>query len=186
MANHMDTRVSVTGLTEKGISYLNKMFELPKGEYEVNTSELLERMYGEVPEDFGRDYAIDKLGAKWVYGYMEYAEDGEAEISLTSAWSVPIQFLQNLADQLTVVQGEGKPVVYGSYFDEGYDPCGAFVFATGYEDIEDIYGNDCEEEVDQDKMWDDDEYLESIYESVAQSRDRMLSGYYEYLQEIAQ
>lgn len=186
MANHMDTRVSVTGLTERGISYLEKLFEIPEGEYEVGTTQFLERLYGELPEGYDRGYITEKLGSKWLNGYMEYAEDGEAELSLTSAWSVPVNFLETLVNQLMVVQGESRPVVYGSYFDEGYDPCGAFVYAPGYEDIEDLYGYDCEEQVDTDQMWEDDEYLEGIYENVAEARDRMLSGYHEYLQEIAE
>lgn len=186
MANHMDTRVSVKGLTEQGISYLKNLFEIPEGEYEVDTTQFLERLYDELPEGYDRGYITEKLGSKWLNGYMEYAGDGEAELSLTSAWSVPVDFLMTLVNQLTVVQGGSTPVVYGSYFDEGYDPCGAFVYAMGYEDIEDLYGYDCEEQVDTDQMWDDDEYLESIYENVAEARDRMLSGYYEYLQEIAQ
>lgn len=184
MANHMDTRVSVTGLTERGISYLEKLFELPEGEYEVTTEQFLERLYGELPEDYDRSYITEKLGSKWMYGYMEYADGEEAELSLTSAWSVPVSFLETLANQLAVVQGENPPVVYGTYLDEGYDPCGAFVYAVGYEDIEDVYGYNCEEEVDTDQIWEDDEYSESIYESLAEARDRMLSGYYQIQQEL--
>ena len=54
----------------------------------------------------------------------------------------------------------------------------------GYEDIEDLYGYDCEEQVDTEQIWEDDEYLESIYENVTSARDRMLSAYYQIQQEL--
>ena len=120
MANHMQTYVSVIGLTERGISYLEKLFKIPDGEYEVGTTQFLERLYGELPEEYpNREYITEKLGSKWLNGTMQYAEDGEAELSLESAWSVPVNFLETLANQLAVVQGEAPPILYGTYFDEG-------------------------------------------------------------------
>jgi hypothetical protein len=64
-------------------------------------------------------------------------------------------------------------VVYGTYEDDGYDPIGAFVYAVGYDDIEDY------DEVETDKMFQDDDYMEEIYDGLYELRDSLYEGYLE-------
>jgi hypothetical protein len=71
----------------------------------------------------------------------------------------------------------GDVVVYGTYEDESYDPIGAFVYAVDYDDIEDY------EEVEHDKIFEDDDYLEEMYNGLYELRDSLYEGYLEVIEE---
>ena len=180
MANHMECYVKVENLTQEGADLLRKILEPAGGDSQVYTDELLERLYGATEEQFEeREYRIDNIGAKWVAANLEYLEDGEAEISSTSAWSVPYQMYLRLVELLVEVSPD--VLLTGTYEDEGYDPCGAFIIANNYDDIEDVFGTD---DIDYDKLWDDDDYRDSISDELNKEVSYMRSAYFEYLQEI--
>ena len=97
-------------------------------------------MYGdEAPKEYDRGWVCDNLGAKWVYSEFEYDEEPQhIHLMLTSAWSVPIQLLEKLGKILTDIKEDCY--ICGTYEDESMDPCGAFIYAKDYDDIEDYDG----------------------------------------------
>ena len=182
MANHMECNVHITGLTSAGIEFLQELFKPEGDQYDVGSNILLERLYGSTDEQIDeRKYRIENIGSKWVDAYLEYAGDDEAQISSTSAWSVPYQMYLQLSKKL--VEVSPKAIITGTYEDEGFDPCGAFIIADNYDDIEDVFGTD---DIDHDRLWADDDYRDSITEELHNEVQRMISGYREYLQEITQ
>jgi hypothetical protein len=68
-------------------------------------------------------------------------------------------------------------VAYGTYEDEGYSPVGAFVYGYDYDDIEDY------DEVDSERMWEDDDYNEEIYSELYSLRDGLYESYLEVKKE---
>ena len=62
-------------------------------------------------------------------------------------------------------------VAYGTYEDESYSPIGAFVYGFDYDDIEDY------DEVDGQRMWDDDDYKDDIMDKLHDHRDAMYESY---------
>lgn len=182
MANHMECNVQITGLTSEGIKFLQELFKPEGDQYDVGSDILLKRLYGSTDEQIDeRKYRIENIGSKWVNAYLEYAEDDEAQISSTSAWSVPYQMYLQLSKKL--VEVSPKAIITGTYEDEGFDPCGAFIIADNYDDIEDVFGTD---DIDHDRLWADDDYRDSITEELHNEVQHMISGYREYLQEITQ
>ena len=182
MANHMECNVQITGLTPAGIEFLQELFKPEGDQYDVGSDILLKRLYGSTDEQIDeRKYCIENIGSKWVNAYLEYAEDDQAQISSTSAWSVPYQMYLQLSKKL--VEVSPKAIITGTYEDEGFDPCGAFIIADNYDDIEDVFGTD---DIDHDLLWADDDYRDSITEELHNEVQRMISGYREYLQEIIQ
>lgn len=182
MANHMECYVQVANLTSEGETFLKNVLAPDENEYEFSTSGLLKKLYGSTDEQIdSREYRVENIGSKWIHGSLEYVEDGEAEISTTSAWSVPYQMFLQLSKLLVKISPDA--VITGTYEDEGYDPCGAFIIANGYDDIEDVFGTD---DVDHDKLWEDDDYRDSITEALHEERNNMLQAYREYLRELAE
>ena len=89
--------------------------------------------------DFSKlDWWYDNVGSKWLEVESAVTEDFESEVQLymTSAWSVPTQFLEKLSKILTEINKE--VVIYGTYEDESLEPMGAFVYGDDYDDIEDL------------------------------------------------
>ena len=68
-------------------------------------------------------------------------------------------------------------VAYGTYEDESYSPIGAFVYGFDYDDIEDY------DEVDGQRMWDDDDYKDDIMDKLHDHRDSLYEGYLEVKKE---
>lgn len=192
MANHMETYCQVHNLKKEGADYLRKLFELPKNEagqiteYEVGSLQLAERMYNVSDEEVTREFCIERFGAKWLTVDVDYIDDEDAAFNITSAWAVPSEFIPELVHRLNLLQKSQDVFIAGTYTDEGYDPCGAYVYGFQYYDIEDLFGNDCEEEVDTELMWDDDDYNEQVYERLAEHREHMISLYYQVKQELAE
>lgn len=180
MANHMQTYVRISGLTPEGEQLVKDIFTPVDEDVEVHTDTLLERLYGSTEEQISeRAYRTENIGSKWVYAYLEYAEDGEAEISSQSAWSVPYQMYLELSKKLMEVSPEA--VILGTYEDEGLDPCGAFIIANGYDDIEDVFGTD---DIDHERYWEDDDYRDFISQEIYEESNNMYAAYQEYLQEL--
>ena len=112
---------------------------------------------------------LENVGTKWLgveCDDLEYHDN--MDLVLESSWDVPIQYLQKIVEFIG-----GDVVVYGTYEDDGYDPIGAFVYAVGYDDIEDY------DEVESDKMFQDDDYMEEIYDGLYELRDSLYEGYLE-------
>tara|TARA_R110000803_G_scaffold1349_4_gene4428 strand:+ start:3603 stop:4163 length:561 start_codon:yes stop_codon:yes gene_type:complete len=182
MANHMECYVRVVNLTPEGETFLKEIFKSDEGEYEFYSGSVLKKLYGSTDEEIeDREYRTENIGSKWIHGYVDHIEDGEAAISTTSAWSVPYQMFLQFSDLL--VKYSPDAIITGTYEDEGYDPCGAFIIAKNYEDIEDVFGTG---DVDYDKLWEDDDYRDSISEKLHDETAHMLEAHQEYLREIAE
>ena len=178
MANHMETYVTIKNGDINVAKKLKEIFTPNDGEYQADAQLLVNRIYDTPPEDADRSWMIDKVGAKWMYSEFEYDDECEhIHLSLTSAWSVPLYFLE----QLTKVLSDIKEDCYivGTYEDEGFDPVGAFVYAKDWDDIEDL-----DEDIDYDKVWDDDEYRENLYEKNHVLRNALEECYMEHLEDM--
>lgn len=128
--------------------------------------------------DLDRSWMEENVGSKWIN--VEFidgdAKSGDAKLIIESAWSVPSGYLEKLSETLCSVKSD--VVINGTYEDESYEPCGAFIYAEGYEDI-----NDYDEEIDSDKMWEDDDYRDKVYVELNELKKELLNSYLEYLQD---
>lgn len=177
MANHMETYINIKNGDIKVAEKLKEIFTPKEGEYQVDASELCNKIYDKSPEEYDRGWMIDEVGAKWMYSEFDYDDDCEyIELRLTSAWSVPQLFLEKLAKVLTDVKEDCY--ILGTYEDEGFDPIGAFLYAKDWDDIEDY-----DIDIDYDKMWDDDEYRDELYDNLNTLKDEIEECYGEYLQD---
>ena len=81
-------------------------------------------------DEFGAkaELLIDRIGSKWVSmwdGGISYHNDTEVHFSLDSAWYPPSDMILEISAQMEQIDCEGVRV-YGSYWDEGYQPIGVF------------------------------------------------------------
>ena len=171
MANTMTTYVKVGSLNEETHKKFVEIFETSGDEVKhFNT------LYGNDFKDLGdidREWMTENVGAKWILiecDDLEYSDT--MELVLETAWSVPTEYLQKIVEYIG-----GDVVVYGTYEDESYDPIGAFVYAVDYDDIEDY------EEVEHDRIFEDDDYLEEMYDGLYELRDSLYEGYREVMDE---
>ena len=137
MANHMETYININNGDIKVAEKLKEIFTPDEGEYSVGTEDLVKRIFGEsAPEEYDYDWYVDNIGTKWVYSEYDHSDDCESiHLILTSAWSVPQGLLERLAKVLSEIKSDCY--ISGTYEDESYDPCGAFIYAGDYNDIED-------------------------------------------------
>ena len=116
------------------------------------------------------------IGSKWIT--VEFGDDGytpEVDVIIESAWSVPTEYIQKVVEVLN--QMDKDIVAYGTYEDEGYSPVGAFVYGYDYDDIEDY------DDVDSDRVWEDDDYMEEMYDALYEHRDSLYESYLEVIEE---
>ena len=170
---------------------LNQIFKSRRDTYEVDALDVINNLNGtsycfqNEKEDFNKDVDFSSnemweefIGPKWMY--VEYDSSQLPEdctITLSSAWSVPIPFLLVLRNELQKID----PTCYikGTYEDESYDPCGAFVYGEfEYDDMEDY-----DEVYDWDEADEDDFYNESWFEQLFQLENDLEKAYLEYLQD---
>jgi hypothetical protein len=174
MANIMTTYVKVGNLNEETHKRFVDLFE--------DTEDLLShfnKIYSTEFSDYdelNRDWMVENIGSKWIS--IECDEDlyydDSMDLVLETAWSVPTEYLQKVVEFIG-----GDVVVYGTYEDESYDPIGAFVYAVDYDDIEDY------EEVELERILEDDDYMESMYDGLYQLRDSLYESYLEVIDERA-
>lgn len=194
MANEMNTYIMIRNTNRDVISKLKEIFHKEDDSYEVNTVQLANRIYGmnlsykEDVENWDResnwisqDEWDAKIGPKWIYtGGLEYYEDDseEATLNLRSAWYVPIELIKGLFKVISDI----KPDCYisATYEDESYDPMGAFILAKDHFGGEYLDMEDLDEEIDYDKLWEDDEYRESLYDNLNELSDALEESYINY------
>ena len=174
----METYITIKNGDIKVAEKLKEIFTPAEGEHEVNTEDLYKRLYGDdAPDEYDRGWVLDHMGAKWVYSEFEYDDNPEyIHLNLTSAWSVPIQMLERLAKVLTDIKEDCY--IMGSYEDESYDPCGGFLYAKDWDDIE-----DWDEEFDWDKYEEDDFYLEDWRDEYMSIATDIEQYYFDYLKD---
>lgn len=180
MANTMTTYVKIVNLNEETFNKVKELFET-EGENSsiVNLTNhfngLFDWEYDET--DYNqREWMIENIGSKWIsveYNGSEYSP--EVDLIIESKWSVPTEYIQKVVEFLN--KTDKDIVAYGTYEDEGYSPIGAFVFGYDYDDIEDY------DEVDGERMWNDDDYNEEIYDGLYSHRDSLYEAYLEVKKE---
>ena len=193
MANEMETYVAIKNGDIKVANKLKEIFTPKEGEYNSRTIELINRLYG---KDYTWDINLSKeenqkagntwpefewlgnnVGSKWIYS--EYDHDDETDYThlvLTTAWAVPQGFLKKLSEVLSDIKEDCY--ILGTYEDESYDPMGAFIYSKDYDDIEDL-----DEEIDEDKIWEDDFYTEDLREKTSKLQYDIEEAYLEFLNE---
>ena len=178
MANHMETYITINNGDEKVAEKLKEIFTPTEGEYETHTEDLYKRLYGdEAPEEYDRGWVLDNIGAKWVYSEYDHSDDcNTIHLHLTSAWSVPTQMLEKLAKVLSEIKSDCY--ISGTYEDESYDPCGAFVYAGDYDDIE-----DWDEEFNWDKYEEDDFYMEEWRDEYMSLEQDLVAAYLDFVED---
>ena len=190
MANEMRTFVTVKSEDKRVAEKLKELFTPTEGKYEADAVDLINRIKGTnysysnetKKEDWDRDVDFpdndtweELIGPKWLYvDYDHQDEPDNCNIVLRTAWSVPIPFLQTLTQILTDIDEDCY--IKGTYEDESYDPCGAFIYAKDYDDMEDY-----DDVFDWDEYEEDDFYLENFHEELLQLERDIEMAYFEYL-----
>ena len=119
----------------------------------------------------------NNVGSKWIYSEYDHDDDTEyTHLVITSPWAVPQGFLKKLSEVLIDIKEDCY--ILGTYEDESYDPMGAFLYAKDWEDIEDL-----DEEIDEDKIWEDDFYTEELREKTSKLQYDIEEAYSEFLNE---
>ena len=162
MANHIENYITIKNADENILNEIKRIFEYEaESTYKtIHTEELVQRVYGEeAPVEYDREWYIDKTGAKWMYGNVEDWDVNEIIINITSAWDPINEWIERLSINLITIKED--IVIENKFEDEGLNFLGVGYFSKDYVDIEYL-----DEEVDGQKFWDDDDYRDSIYETI--------------------
>lgn len=189
----METYVTIKNGDVNVANKLKELFTPKEGEYNSRTIELINRLYNtdytwdinlskeenEEAENTWPEYQWlgDNIGSKWIYSEYDHDDDTEfTHLILTTAWSVPQGFLKKLSEVLSDIKEDCY--IMGTYEDESYDPMGAFLYGKDFDDIEDL-----DEEIDEDKIWEDDFYTEDLREKTSKLQYEIEEAYLEFLNE---
>jgi len=188
MANVMRTYITIKNVDSNVIdrfnTWLNESTTTDEGNFIPTTTQtiidpvkLYNDLYDESFEpDAHPDYSwmVEHVGPKWMMFEYDYVTDTEIKFNTESAWSVPFDFIETLTRVLTGIKED--VYITGVFEDESYDPCGAFVYGYDYDDTEDY-----DEEIEYDKLWEDDEYRDRFYEELFQMEVDLEEYYLEQL-----
>ena len=188
----MRTFVKVVSDKPEVATRLQEIFKSRKDKkWEVDSLDVINNLKGtsycfqDEKEDFNRDVDFpsnelweEMIGPKWMRVEYDHGDLPEyCNIVLSSAWSVPIPFLIILRNELQKI--DPKCYIKGTYEDESYDPCGAFVYGEfDYDDMEDY-----DDVYDWDEADEDDFYTENWTEQLIQLETDLENAYLEYLQD---
>lgn len=199
MANEMRTYVTVKSDEPKVAKRLQEIFKYDDSgtKYEADALDVINNLEGTdfsysnetTKENWDRevDFPSNELwesiiGPKWMYVEYDHVENEPemCNIVLRTAWSVPVNFLSRLRDELQKIDEDCY--IRGNYEDESYDPCGAFVYGKfDYDDIEDI-----DEEYDWDEADEDEFYTENWHDQLLELENDVVNAYIEYLEDRTQ
>ena len=191
MANEMRTYVTVKSDESRVAKRLQEIFKSRRGTYEVDAIDVINNLegtaycYSNEKDGFDKDLDFPPndlwesiIGPKWMnveYDHSELPED--CNIVLSSAWHVPTTFLERLRDELQKIDEDCY--LKGTYEDESYDPCGAFIYGKfEHDDIEDI-----DDEYDWDEADENDFYNETWVDSLNDLATDLEVSYIEYLED---
>ena len=121
---------------------------------------MVNRVYGEeAPVEYDREWYIEKCGAKWMYGTVEDWDMNDITINVVSAWDPVNEWIERLSINLIAIKED--VIIESKFEDEGLNFLGVAYFSKEYSDVEYL-----DEEVDGEKFWEDDEYMDGIYETI--------------------
>jgi hypothetical protein len=191
MASEMTSFVKVKNANKEVYQKLKEIFTPSEGKYDVNSIELINRVWGtnysyreenenwDEEKDWPSWEEWDKLlGPKWCNGeefYMD-EEDDEGSFILRAAYSVPQVLLEKIAKILSEIKEDCYLV--GNYEHEDYDPVGAFLYAKDWDDIEDLDSG-----YDSEDLWEDDELRDEMWDEVNELETDIERAYFEYLED---
>ena len=191
MANEMRTFVTIVSDKPEVATRLQEIFKSRKNNYQVDALDVINNLTGtsycykdekenfKVDEDFPSNQLWEEfIGSKWMNVEYEHDEMPNCcNLVLSSAWSVPVNFLSILRDEIQKI--DPKCYIVGTYEDESFDPCGAFVYGEfDYDDIEDY-----DEEYDWGNAEEDDFYTENWQEQLIELKNSLEKTYLECLEE---
>lgn len=176
----MTTYVKMVNLNEETFNRVKELFETESSDSTyVDVLKHINKLYNTEYSDYSdlkSEWMNENVGSKTLsieFNDLEFSP--QINLIIESTWSVPTTYLEKLISVLT--EWDKEIAIYGTYEDESYNPIGAFVYAFDYDDIEDY------DEVDGERMYDDDDYREEIYDSLHDHRDSLYESYLEVKQE---
>lgn len=173
--------VEVKNYNESVLKFIKELTEPVGINNEVTTIDIINRLYGTT---YSWDYELKEgswpaaefmnefMSTRWMNIEQDIIDETTCKFIIECHINVPVSFFVNLVEKLCLIKED--TYILGTYEDEVYTPIGAFVFGNDYEDIEDY------EDVDTDRMWDDDEYQETIINELSYHRDLLETTYLEY------
>lgn len=185
MANEISTYIKVMNSDMGIVNRLNELFKPSDESGEVTSLSFINGMLGtnysyNTFEGWNRetDFPTDEIwdnyvGVKWMF--VHWDETNPHTIILRSANWVPIPFLERLSEELYGIKEDC--FIYGTYEDED-TPMGAFLYAKGWNDIEDLeepMGYLAGLSDNEDESVDD--FRDRLREDVEELRDSMLEMY---------
>ena len=192
MENEMRTYVTVKSDEPRVSKKLQEIFKSRKDTYEVDAIDVINNLEGtsycfkSEKEDFNIEVDFPSaevwdsiIGPKWMHVGYDHSELPEyCNLVLSSAWSVPIPFLLRLRDELQKIDEDCY--LKGTYEDESYDPCGAFIVGKfDYDDMEDYDDVYDWEEADA-----DDFYTERWNDMLFELEEDLVNAYLDYVKEM--
>ena len=157
--------------TVKELIDIDRLAFMPEGKYD--SDDYLENSW---------DYYVNNVGAKWCH--IEDVDHDNLFFSGYSAWSPPIQLIENLQNYL---EGYGEVSIRMTYDDEGWCFVGV---ANGEGDCEELEDSDIDglllEELDLEELPDDWEDNEEIFKKLGdiEPREWLENKIYEWQDEI--
>ena len=191
MASEMTSFVTVKKANKEVYEKLKEIFTPSEGKYDVNSIELINRIYGKnfsyenekenwnKETDFPTNEEWDKMmGPKWVNGEEFYMDEGDDEgtFIFRAAYAVPQQLLEGLTKVLTDIKEDCYLI--GDYEHEDYDPVGVFLYSKDWDDIEDL-----DHPYDSEDLWEDDELRDQMWEENSELKSDIESEYFNYLED---
>ena len=191
MASEMTSFVTVKKANKEVYEKLKEIFTPSEGKYDVNSIELINRIYGKnysykaenenwneetdwpTNEEWG-----EMMGPKWCNAEEFYMDEGDEEgtFILRAAYAVPQQLLEGLTKVLTDIKEDCY--LLGDYEHEDYDPVGVFLYAKDWDDIEDL-----DHPYDSEDLWEDDVLRDEMWEENNELKSDIENAYFEYLED---
>jgi len=183
MANHVMTTITIDG-NEKLMKFLEEKRKLTE---EKNKEDqylaLIGAFYDDIQND--RGWFGENVGAKWCYHDDFWVGDEESEITTTSAWYYPEEFVKHLFRVCRDIDPECS--ISGDYEDESYSPVGGFAINKNgfrqdeeddfdYPDEEDFLTEDGEEDYEA-----YDTAMEEFYQLIYDTRSTLKNNCVEQL-----
>jgi len=175
MANHVMTTITIDG-NEKLMKFLEEKRKLTE---EKNKEDqylaLIGAFYDDIQND--RGWFGDNVGAKWCYHDDFWVGDEESEITTTSAWYYPEEFVKHLFRVCRDIDPDCS--ISGDYEDESYSPVGGFAINKNgfHQDEEDDFEYPDEEEFLTEEGKEDyeayDTAMEEFYELIYETRSAL-------------
>ena len=162
MANNIENYITIKNADENVLNEIKRIFEYEaENTYKtIHTEDLANRVYGaEAPVEYDREWYLEKCGAKWMYGTVEDWNVDDITINVVSAWDPINEWIERLSINLIAIKAD--VIIESKFEDEGLGFLGVAYFSKEYCDVEYL-----DEEIDGEKFWEDDEYMNGIYETL--------------------